>query len=413
MVVGNETKEYTRLIMGQFRLIVILVALFVASGLPSRAQDAPGDATLVVVDAVKREPLSQTFSVIGRIVASQRGVVAARTRGSVAEMRARVGDRVRAGDVLAVLDRDRLVWRRDLTRAQVAAENAGLANAGARLDVAKARVATAKAKLVLAKQALARLEKLRKSAAFSQARHDDLRQAAAIAKSEVDEAKAEVQEAMSIIDQRRAGILHAEANLRLAEDDLVNTEVRAPFDGVVTLRHTEAGAFVEVGDEVVTLVNDRELEIEADVPYNRLAGLAPGVEVGVRLDDRSRHTAIVRAIGVEENPKTRTRPVRFTPAFGESARNLANGQSAILDLPIGASRSIVSVHKDAVIRSQGGAMVFVVIDGAAEARTVELGQAIGTRFEVLSGLAPGELVVVRGNERLMPGQAVTYGKASS
>jgi multidrug resistance efflux pump len=399
--------------MGQIRFIVILVALFVASGLPAWAQNAPADATLVVVDAVTREPLSQTFSVIGRIVASQRGVVAARTQGSVAEMRARVGDRVHAGDVLAVLDRDRLVWRRDLAKAQVAAETAGLANAEARLDVARARVATAEAKLVLAEQELGRLEKLRKSAAFSQARHDDLRQEAAIAKSEVDEAKAEVLEAKSNVDQSRAGILRTEANLRLAEDDLVNTEVRAPFDGVVTLRHTEAGAFVEIGDDVVTLVNDQKLEIEADVPYNRLGGLAPGVEVGMRLDDRSHHAATVRAVGVEENPKSRTRPVRFTPAFNDSARNLANGQSAILDLPIDGARSVVSVHKDAVIRNQGLAMVYVVVGGVAEARVVELGESIGARFEVLSGLEPGELVVIRGNERLMPGQAVTYDKASS
>ncbi len=399
--------------MGQYRLLVILVVLIAVAYLPARAQDAPADATLVVVDAVKREPLTQTFTVIGRIVVSQRGVVAARTVGSVAEMRARVGDRVRKGDVLAVLDRNRLIWKRDLAKAQVQAEKAGLANAEARFEVAEARVATAEARLVLARQELTRLEKLRNSVAYSQARHDDLRQAAAVARSEVDEARAVVREAVSIIDQSRAGILRAMANLHLAEDDLANAEVRAPFDGVVTLRHTEAGAFLEVGDDVVTLVNDRDLEIEADVPYNRLAGLAPGVEIGIRLDDGSRHTAVVRAIGVEENPKTRTRPVRFTPSFAETTRDFADGQSAVLDLPIGPSRGVVSVHKDAIIRSQGDAIVYVVIDGAAEMRPVELGEAIGGRFEVLSGLDPGDLVVVRGNERLMPGQAVRFREASS
>ncbi len=75
-------------------------------------------------------------------------------------------------------------------------------------------------------------------------------------------------------------------------------------------------------------------------------------------------------------------------------------------------REIVSVHKDAVTRAQGRASVFVVVDGVAHPRVVELGDAVGTRFEVLYGLAPGELVVVRGNERLMPGQAVTLEGAS-
>ena len=173
---GDETKEYTLATMGQFRLFVILVTLLAAPFGPVAAQTAVPDATLVVVDAVKREPLTQTFIVIGRIVASQRGVVAARTRGSVAEILVRVGDRVQRGDILAVLDRDRLVWRRDLASAQVEAEKARLANAEARFKVAEARVATAEARLALARQALARMKKLRDSVAYSQARYDDLRQ---------------------------------------------------------------------------------------------------------------------------------------------------------------------------------------------------------------------------------------------
>jgi multidrug efflux pump subunit AcrA (membrane-fusion protein) len=397
-----NTRHFAR---GAF-LIAALVAAFVAP--PAVAADAGADApgTLVWVDAVTRQPLYQSFTAIGRLVARQRGVVAARTRGPVAEMRVHVGDRVRKGDVLAVIDRSRLAWRRDLAEAQVKEQQASFANAEARKAVAEARVATAKAQHVLAQQELVRFQSLRQSAAFSQARHDDQLQQVAVALSEIDEAKAEVQEARSLIDQSQARIMRAKANLKLARDDLALARVRASFDGVVTLRHTEAGAFLEVGDGVVTLVNDRDLEVEADVPYNRIAGLDPGVEVSIRLDDGSRHRAVVRAVGVEENPKTRTRQVRFAPTFGAAANKLADGQSVALDLPIGARRDVVSVHKDAIIREAAGAVVFVVVDGIARKRTVELGEAFGTRFEVLAGLAPGDQVVVRGNERLRPGQPV-------
>ncbi|MFQ5958908.1 MAG: efflux RND transporter periplasmic adaptor subunit [Alphaproteobacteria bacterium] len=400
--------------MQTHRFIVLVALAATVLPLPVLAQDSgtPENAVTVAVDAVRREPLSQTFTVIGRLVARQRGVVATRTRGAVAELSVQVGDRVREGDVLALIDRDRLVWRRDLARAELKESQASLANAEARIVSAEARVASAEARLTLARQELARLEKLRQSAAFSQARYDDKRQEVAAALSEVDEARAEVQEAVSLIDQSGARILRSRASLSIAEDDVANAEVRAPFDGVVTLRHTEAGAFLEVGDDVVTLVNDGDLEIEADVPYDRLVGLAPGVEIAVRLDDGSRHQASVRAIGVEENPKTRTRPVRFTPRFADGVRNLADGQSAALDLPIGKPRTVVSVHKDAVIRNSGQSVVYVVADGVAKVRPVELGEAIGTRFEVLSGLSAGELVVVRGNERLVPGQAVTFRESS-
>ena len=372
---------------------------------PARAQS---EVTLVEVDAVIREPLNQTFTVIGRLVARQRGDVAARVAGPVAELRVQIGDRVRLGDVIALIDRKRPAWRRDVAAAEALESKASLANAEARHAMAQAGVARAEARLALARQAFARLDRLRASAAFSQARLDDLEQETAVAISAVDFARAEVQEALSLIDQDQARIARSHANLAIAIDDLKDTAVRAPFDGVVTLRQTEVGAYLEVGATVVTLVNDRDIEIEADVPYDRLGALRADVEIRFRFDKGPWGRASVRAIGVEENPRTRTRSVRFSADFDGMATNLAAGQSVFLTLPIGPPRDILSVHKDAITRGVDGVAVFVVNGDGAERRLVTLGEAIGNRFEVLDGLEPGDLVVVRGNERLRPGQTIQY-----
>ncbi len=396
-------------------ILAILAALTAAMPLfDAGAQGTEGEvpATAVVVDAVTRAQLDQAFTVIGRLVARQRGVISANTRGSLAEMRVDVGDRVARGDVVALINPNRSIWRRDLAAAEVKAQQAMLASAEAQLAVAEASVVTAEARLALANQELKRYENLLGSAAYSQARHDDQRQEVVVATSLVDGTRAGAHQALSLIDQAQAGILRAKASLALAADDLANTQVRVPYDGVVTRRHTSAGAFLDVGDPVISLVNDDDLELEADVPFERIAILLPGTAVVFRLDDGTAHRAVVRAVGVEENSKTRTRSVRFTPSFDDGTRGLADGQSASLDLPIGKQRKIVSVHKDAVIRAQGGANVFVVVDGVALLRSVRLGDAFGSRFEVLDGLRPGDLVVVRGNERLMPGQAVRFDEAS-
>lgn len=392
-------------------LAAALAAPFAVAALaapPAAAQET----VAVKVDAVKRQPMSQTFTVIGRLVARRHGVVAARVEGAVTALAVDVGDRVGKGDVLAVIDPDRMRWRRDVAAAEVAEGKASVANAEARLAMAEARVAVAEARLAIARQELARLEGLTDSAAFSPARYDDQRQKVSEAIGELDVARAEVQEALSLIDQNRARTARAEATLKLAAKNLADTEIRAPFAGVVTLRHTEIGAYLEFGDSVVTLVNDRDVEVEADVPYNRLAGLAPGVPVVFRLDDGVRYRAVVRAVGAEENPRTRTRPVRFTPRFDTVPDDLAAGQSAAVDIPIGPPREVVSVHKDAVVHEPDGAVVYVVAGGVAERRKVALGEAVGTRLEVLSGLEVGELVVVRGNERLDPGQPVAVEGAS-
>ena len=203
-----------------------------------------------------------------------------------------------------------------------------------------------------------------------------------------------------------ASLQRYRANLKLKEIALYNAAIRAPFGGVVTKRLTEAGSYLKAGDPVIALIDDTSLEIEADVPSARAAALVPGTTVTGDIDGASPVTAIVRAIVPEENPLTRTRPVRFTPTFTNGHANLAVNQSVTLALPLGHGRDVVTVHKDAVIIRRGKSLVFVVKDGTAEQRFVKLGEAVGIRFQVLDGLEPGETVVIRGNERLRTGQKV-------
>ncbi len=342
---------------------------------------AQGRAALVNVDAVVIEPLAQTAPVLGRFVPRQKGVVAALTRGPVSKMLVDVGDRVAKGDVLVQL----LTWtvraERDLRAAEVTEREAALATAQAQLGVSQ--------------REFERLEGLKTSAAFSQARFEDKRGEVATYSSQVVEAE--------------AAIARARANLRLASIELTHTSIRAPYDGVVAERHTIEGAYLSAGNAVVTLINDRDLEIEADIPSIRMGGVEVGRAIFVVLEDGSRHKAQVRAIVPSENVRTRTRPVRFIP-FIENGMvdQLAANQSVTVLVPVGEIRDVVSVHKDAVVPRSDGAIVFVVTDGRAILRRVRLGEAVGNRFEVLEGLADGDNVVVRGNERLVPGQRVRW-----
>ncbi len=343
------------------------------------------DQPPVGVDEVRRAPVKQTIPVIGRLIAPRTGVVATRIGGPVAEMLMKVGERVEKGQVIAALVPDSLHWKRQLQKADVAGKEAALK--------------TAKAELALKKQELKRMARLRKSAAFSEARHDDKRVEVTMAESAVAEARSDLQS--------------ARADLKLAEINLNNAQIRAPYGGVVSKHHTEAGAYLSVGQAVVTLIDDKNLEIEANVPAERLAALGPGISVTFELAGKAPLSATVRATVPEENPLTRTRTVRFTPRFDGVADNLAANQSVTLHLPLGQARDAVTVHKDAVLNRMGRTVVFVVNgNNAAEIRPVKLGEAVGGRFEVLDGLKPGDLVVVRGNERLLSGQKVKIKGAS-
>ena len=361
----------------------VFLAAFVLAGValaPATAQ-AQGKKVRVEVDAVIVEPLTQTVPALGRFVARQSGPVAALVSGPVAEVLVEVGDRVAKGDLMVRLSADVSLGLRNLREAE--------------LQEAEAALETARAQARLASLELRRLENLKKSAAFSQARYEDKLAEVARYDSEVVEAE--------------AAVIRAGANLTLTELDLARADIRAPYNGVVVALQATEGAYVNTGNPVASLVNDESLEIEADVSADRLSALAPGLQVPIQLDEGRQFTATVRSVIPTENALTRTRPVRFTPIIERiDELRLATDQSVSVRLPIGEPRPVVSVHKDAVIAKGAGYMVFAVVEGKAESRPVRLGEAVGVRMEVLSGLSPGDLVVVRGNERLLPGQSVSY-----
>ena len=359
----------------------LAVAAWLGAAAPEVAAQQP--PAVVSVDEVRMEAMAQTVPVIGRLVARRAGDVAARIAGPVARLHVAVGDRVKEGDPIAALDTVRLRAERNRLAALV--------------NEAQANQERLAAQAGLQRQELQRLEGLRQSAAFSQSRFEDARQEVIIAESATGTAE--------------ASRVSAEASLSLAEIDLLWATIKAPYPGVITLVHTEVGAWLGVGQPVVSMVNDHDLEVEADVPSNRIEALDEGTPIAVVLDDGSEHTAVVRAVVPAENALTRTRQVRFTPRFAAVRKPLAVNQSATVVLPAGRSRQVLTVHKDAIVRRQGQAFVYVAKDGQAQIRPVQLGAAVGGRFEVLGGLGPGEPVVVRGNERLRPGQEIAVGGA--
>lgn len=352
------------------------LCLVLLAGRPLHADSA----TLVGVDAVRLESVNETVSVVGRFVAVQKGIVATQTAGAVAEVFVDVGTRVAKDQILVQLDTERLELRRDEWQSQ--------------LDVARALLGQARASLALEQQNLDRVAELENSAAFSQARLDDQVQKVAMVSA--------------LATSAGAGVERAQANLALAESDLAGATIAAPYDGVVILRHTEMGSYLDSGDAVVTMLNDTDVEVEADVPSASISGLRPGLTVVLRLDDGTQRSAAVRAVGVAEDALTRTRSVRFALDWTPRPGEIADGQSVIVSVPVAAITEAVTVSKDAVLRDAGQASVFVVVDGIAHSRAVELGAAVGARFIVRDGLEDGDVVVVRGNEALSDDTPVTF-----
>ncbi len=191
------------------------------------AQRGPGGgerSRAVRVDKIVIEPMSQTYPVIGRLAARRGGQVAARINGAISDMRVSEGDRVKKGDVIAMLAKERLAAERDKYQAAYRSR--------------MATIATAEAELAKVQQELRRIEGLKKSAAFSRAKFENLQR-------DVETRKAALME-------RRTQAGEAEAELKRAEIDLYNTTIRAPYNGIISEKHSEVGAYVSVSAPVVS-----------------------------------------------------------------------------------------------------------------------------------------------------------------
>jgi RND family efflux transporter MFP subunit len=348
-------------------------SLFLVTPQAVQSQGRPSGVQTDIVSVVK---MSETSRVFGQVIAERESAVAARVSGIASEIPVRAGDTVSRGDLLAQLDTELL--QIEVDRAQT------------ELMIAEAGVQVAEARLDRALKSFDRAENLRASANISDSTLEDRASTLAEARGLRQEAEARIGAARNAIDRARY--------------DFRNATVLAPFDGVVLEVSTEVGQYVTAGSRVVTLLDVGQLEVQANVPAALIDALRPDAPVEGHTGTGITLGLELRAILPTEFAATHTRPVLFELA--EASGDVAVGQSVTLDVPVSAPRDVLVVPKDALVQSRDGWSVFVNDDGTAMPRTIEIGDAIGGSFEVLTGLQPGDEVVVRGNERLRPGQSI-------
>lgn len=199
------------------------------------------------------------------------------------------------------------------------------------------------------------------------------------------------------------------ANSRLAqnEDQLARTVIRAPFDGVVVERLMTPGERVDEGHDVVRLVDQSNLEIIARAPLDYYSF----VQEGLRLDVQSRNTRIqatVRTVVALGNESTHQFELRLDLESG----HFPVGQTLRVGVPMAEVREVLAVPRDALVLRPEGVTVFIIdANDQAQQVSVVTGIGAGDQIEVTGAVSAGDRVVIRGNERLQPGQQVTVAES--
>ncbi|MDX1389816.1 MAG: efflux RND transporter periplasmic adaptor subunit [Acidobacteriota bacterium] len=346
-----------------YRRAFLAISALLTLGSVVRAQGGPPPA-LIETSTVTSERITESVELAGTVRAILDSLVASEVEGRVAEREIENGDRVSKGQALIRLDSARL----DKALAYARAERDEVA---ALLDLAE------------------RQEK----------RAQELYEDAVVSIHDLDEAVSNRQS----LEGRLQGI---DVRIASIEDDIARTWIRAPFQGVVTEIHTEVGEWISQGDPVVRLSNLSTLEIVLEVPERYFPLLTLGdaatatIEAmpGVKLDGK------IFALVPSADTEARTFPVIVRAPNPRGA--VGGGMLARVSLSLASGSDVLLVPKDAIVRQAQRQTVFIVEDGAVRAVPVRTGRATGNRVEVHGELSAGDEVVIRGNERLAPGQKV-------
>ena len=202
-------------------------------------------------------------------------------------------------------------------------------------------------------------------------------------------------------------LLQSEAEIEQLEYEIRQKNVLAPFAGFVSKEHTQVGQWVPAGGPVATLLDLSRIHVTVDVPERYAVTLSNRSEVSVVINSISngRIRGTVSAVLPQGDPASRTFPIRIrldNPRF-----KIKSGMEALATFNLQEKKKAFLVPKDAVVTAGNDRLVFSVVAGRAAPAGVRILGYYDGEVAVAGGLKPGDTVVVRGNERLRPGQPVT------
>jgi membrane fusion protein (multidrug efflux system) len=382
-----------------------LVALALAACDATEARNpapATAPAALVATTAVESRALPAELEVTGTLTADAQSEVAAEQDGQVVRVLVERGALVETDTVLAELSRE---------------------DAQSRLHEAEAMEAETRARLGLVEgaafEAAETPESRRAAVVLGRTEADYQRYArlveeGAVSRSEYDAKRAETQAAreqyQEVLNQARQlyqGLQAQRARVALARKALADTVIRAPWGGLVAERHVTAGDYVKKGARVATLVRVDPLRVELTVPEGAVATVRKGQRVAFTVQAYPGHTFHGTIAYVGPALRADSRALVVEAMVPNAERRLQPGLFATARIELPAPGPSLLVPAAAVRTESGISRLYVVHDGRAEVRLVQLGREVGGAVEVIRGVRAGERVAVGAVDRLSDGMAVT------
>jgi RND family efflux transporter MFP subunit len=369
--------------------LVVVVVAFVAGYIPmqkrnalivAEAQEAERSLPRVEVTPVLRATADSELRLPGSIQAIEEAPILARADGYIVRRMADIGDTVRAGQPLAEIEALEVDEQIRQARAAVQQAKANVNQAASNLkrgqaDVEFARV-TAERYASLAAQGVV-------------SRHDNDRY-----RSDLEAQVAAVQSLKDAIAVQDGNLAAAQASLARLERLKEYQTVKAPFDGVITVRNVETGALVSSGNTLLfRIAQTRTVRTYLNVPQAYAGSVREGQTARLSVSDLPGRQFSGRVARTAKALDPASRTLLVEVHVENSSGALLPGMYARVDLASGRKDLPLVIPSDAMIVRADGTSVATVRDNKVRLRKVEIGRDYGDRIEVLSGLDEGDLVI--------------------
>ncbi|GMT39873.1 MAG: cation efflux system (czcB-like) [bacterium] len=215
-----------------------------------------------------------------------------------------------------------------------------------------------------------------------------------------------LEKTVSDYDVSLADLDAAEAQLALIEDNIGKTRILAPFNGYVTERHKMPGEHAKVAEEIVHLVGIENIEIEASAPLMYVSYVKKGAALVVKSRDQKTLAKVSSLVSIGTG-QSRQFIMRLAINLHSGRQDWIPGMAVQVSVPTQEKVSQLVIPRDAMVIRRDGIYVFrVKDDNTVERLRVTPGAAAGENIAITGGIKEGDKVVIRGNERLRPGQKV-------
>ena len=372
----------------------------------ARGRDAA--AKPIAAEVVRLEKVKRVVELVGTLAAVDQVTISSEADGKVSRILADLGDRVRAGQTLIQVDREKQQYTLDQQKATLeralaqlgASDPQHLPESEKTPDVLKAA-----ADLAQAKQAFERTNELFKRTLVPQQMLDDAGTAVQSKQASYD---LSVQNAKNL----RASIQASEASMKLADRQLRDTEIRAPFDGYVEKRLVNLGELVKTQTPVMAIVRVDPLKVIAEIPEKMAPWIRDGQPVQLHVDAYPERvfTGTVSRISPAVNTATRAFP--FEALVPNKDAVLKPGTFSRVHIESGKVDDVLTLPYSALQYRYGVNRVFVIEGDKLAARELKVGDRVGDRIEIISGVQAGERVAANDIDKLADGMKVTVAKKS-